>query len=88
MTVFLIVQGRSTSLNVALNKTGQIDHCNDAVSDVSSNLTPVIDAAQDEEDMDVPEIVEEIIEMLLSGLRDMVCPKGEILIEDFASLFH
>lgn len=32
-----------------------------------------------DEDMDVPEIVEEIIEILLSGLRDTVCLKGEIL---------
>ncbi|KAI9126819.1 hypothetical protein K1719_002415 [Acacia pycnantha] len=63
--------GRSTSLNVALNKTGQMDQGNYVVNDGSSNLTQVIDVAQDEEDMDVPEIVEEIIELLLSGLRDM-----------------
>ncbi|XP_010413522.1 PREDICTED: tubulin-folding cofactor D-like [Camelina sativa] len=31
---------------------------------------------QEDEDMDVPEILEEIIEMLLSGLRDTVCLKG------------
>lgn len=30
--------------------------------------------------MDIPEIVEEIIELLLSGLRDTVCLQGEILI--------
>lgn len=28
--------------------------------------------------MDVPDIVEEIIELLLSGLRDTVCLKGEL----------
>ena len=30
---------------------------------------------QDEEDMDVPDIVEEIIEMLLTGLKDTVCKR-------------
>lgn len=63
--------GRSTYLNVTLNETGQIEQYNHVVNDDPSNLTKVIDVAQDEEDMDVPEIVEEIIEMLLSGLRDM-----------------
>lgn len=29
-----------------------------------------------EEDMDVPETVEEIMELLLSGLRDTVCMNG------------
>jgi hypothetical protein len=33
-----------------------------------------------DEDMDVPDIVEEMIEMLLSGLRDTVCLKGENLL--------
>ena len=45
-----------------------------AVNDNSSNSNEVIDEAEDE-DMVVPENVEEIIEMLLSGLRDMVCLK-------------
>lgn len=34
----------------------------------------------EDEDMEVPEIIEEIIEMLLTGLKDTVCQKGEILI--------
>ena len=38
--------------------------------------------------MDVPENVEEIIEMLLSGLKDMVCLKGEILIVNFVFCHH
>ncbi|KAF7825369.1 Tubulin-folding cofactor D [Senna tora] len=62
--------GRSTHLNVSLNKSSQIDQPNYVVNDNSSNSTQITDVAQDE-DMDVPEIVEDIIEMLLSGLRDM-----------------
>nr|GMD59348.1 tubulin-folding cofactor D [Ipomoea batatas] len=34
----------------------------------------------EEEDMDVPEIVEEIIEVLLTGLRDTVCLRGLLLL--------
>lgn len=34
----------------------------------------------EDEDMDVPEIVEEIIELLLSGLRDTVCLDVEVLL--------
>jgi len=33
----------------------------------------------EEEDMDVPEMVEEIIELLLSGLRDSVRNHGKVL---------
>jgi hypothetical protein len=32
-----------------------------------------------EEDMDVPEIVEEIIDLLLTGLRDSVCSYPDIM---------
>lgn len=41
----------------------------------SSNST--LEECQQEEDMEIPEIVEEIIELLLSGLRDTVCLQGE-----------
>lgn len=33
----------------------------------------------EDEDMDIPEILEDIIEILLSGLRDTVCLKGRSL---------
>lgn len=33
-----------------------------------------------EEDMDVPEIVEEIIDLLLTGLRDSVCSYPDIML--------
>lgn len=79
------MQGRNTSLNVSLNKSRQIDQSRNDVDNDSFSSMQVTDVAQDE-DMDVPEIVEEIIEMLLSGLRDMVCLKGEILIENFVFL--
>jgi hypothetical protein len=32
------------------------------------------------EDMDVPEIVEEIIDLLLTGLRDSVCSWPDIML--------
>ena len=70
------MQGRTKSLNVSLNTPSTID----AVNVDSTSSEQVTDGVEDEE-MDVPEMVEEIIEMLLSGLKDMVCLKGEILIE-------
>lgn len=80
-----IMQGRTSKLNVSLNTSSKIDQSNLVVNDVSSNSNEITDGAEDE-DMDVPENVEEIIEMLLSGLRDMVCLKSEILIVSF--MFH
>lgn len=79
------MQGRTTKLNVALNTSSKFHHSNLAVNDNCTNSNEITDGAEDE-DMDVQENVEEIIEMLLSGLRDMVCLKGEILIVKF--VFH
>ncbi|XP_057422981.1 tubulin-folding cofactor D [Lotus japonicus] len=62
--------GRTTKLNVALNTSSKFHHSNLAVNDNCTNSNEITDGAEDE-DMDVPENVEEIIEMLLSGLRDM-----------------
>ena len=54
------------------------DQCSHGPDVDSSNSEESSDYTQDE-DMDVPDIVEEIIEMLLSGLKDTVCLKGENL---------
>ncbi|KAK7390830.1 hypothetical protein VNO78_18945 [Psophocarpus tetragonolobus] len=62
--------GRVAKLNVSLNTSNKIDQSNLSVNDNNSNSNEMLDREEDEE-MDVPEIVEEIIEMLLSGLRDM-----------------
>ena len=35
-------------------------------------------STEQDEDMDVPELVEEIIEVLLTGLKDTVCLNGDI----------
>lgn len=77
-----IMQGRVAKLNVSLNTSNKIDQSNLGVNSHDSNSNEMLDREEDE-DMDVPENVEEIIEMLLSGLRDMVCLKGEILIVNF-----
>ncbi|OIV90959.1 hypothetical protein TanjilG_16919 [Lupinus angustifolius] len=65
-----IFKGRTTKLNISLNTSSTTDQSNFPLNDVSSNSNESTDVAEDE-DMDVPENVEEIIEMLLSGLRDM-----------------
>ncbi|KAK7357845.1 hypothetical protein VNO80_17142 [Phaseolus coccineus] len=62
--------GRVAKLNVSLNTSNKIDQSNLGVNENDSNSNEMSDRGEDE-DMDVPENVEEIIEMLLSGLRDM-----------------
>lgn len=66
--------GESTSLP-ASKKTDQGSH----VQNVDSSSSEQSSNCTQDEDLDVPDIVEEIIEMLLSGLRDTVCLKGENL---------
>lgn len=72
------MQGRTAKLNISLNTSSKANQSDLGVNDNCSNSIELTNEAEDE-DMDVPENVEEIIEMLLSGLRDMVCLKGEIL---------
>lgn len=80
-----IMQGRTVKLNVSLNTSSKPNQSNLGVNDNYSNSIEITDDVEDE-DMDVPENVEEIIETLLSGLRDMVCLKGEIIIMNY--VFH
>jgi len=79
------LQGRTAKLNITLNTSSKENQSNLGVNNNYSNSIEITDEAEDE-DMDIPENVEEIIEMLLSGLRDMVCLKGESLIVNF--MFH
>lgn len=63
--------GRASSFgkNISLPASRKNDQCSHGPDVDSSNSEESSDYMQDE-DMDVPDIVEEIIEMLLSGLKD------------------
>ncbi|KAK7848916.1 tubulin-folding cofactor d [Quercus suber] len=63
--------GRASSFgkNISLPASKKNDQCSRGPDVDSSNLEESSDYMQDE-DMDVPDILEEIIEMLLSGLKD------------------
>lgn len=76
------MQGRVAKLNVSLSTSNRADQSNLGVNENDFNPNEMSDREEDE-DMDVPENVEEIIELLLSGLRDMVCLKGEIFCSKF-----
>ncbi|XP_024023111.1 tubulin-folding cofactor D isoform X2 [Morus notabilis] len=55
--------------NVSLHASKEIDKCNSCVNNDGCN-PDITSSSMEDEDMDVPEIVEEIIETLLAGLRD------------------
>lgn len=57
---------------ISENLPQRIDNPGYHVANVNANSDPNAGCPQ-EEDMEVPEIVEEIIGLLLSGLRDTVC---------------
>ncbi|CBI38891.3 unnamed protein product, partial [Vitis vinifera] len=61
--------GKTSSLgeNISVNASGKCNHGVDMDSPSQGENSSFL---QDEEDMDVPDIVEEIIEMLLTGLKD------------------
>ncbi|XP_077235475.1 ARM repeat superfamily protein [Tasmannia lanceolata] len=62
--------GRKISLgeNVPTNISVKNDSCNNGQD--GDTCTDIQRCSEEEDDMDVPEIIEEIIELLLSGLRD------------------
>lgn len=70
-------QTASLSENISMSSTHLLAPPDHAVFAVSQ---PESSDDQEDEDMDVPEILEQIIEMLLSGLRDTVRLVGEILL--------
>ncbi|GFP94995.1 tubulin-folding cofactor d [Phtheirospermum japonicum] len=63
--------GRYNTLgeNISLNVTGDCTQTNQPVDMNSCNVSQE-ESCLEEEDMDVPDIIEDIIELLLSGLRD------------------
>ncbi|KAJ0111906.1 hypothetical protein Patl1_00239 [Pistacia atlantica] len=54
--------------NISSNASSETDHCNHSV--VGNTKSEQYSNCPEDEDMDIPEILEEIIEILLSGLRD------------------
>lgn len=81
------MQGRTSTLGGNITANGiKKDQFNDAGNNDPSYFYQDPNC-QEEEDIDVPDLVEEIIELLLSGLRDTVCLKGELpLCTDLAVL--
>lgn len=77
--IFASLQGRVASLGQDLltEDAKRTDHCCQGADMKSSSLNQSMSSEEDE-DMDVPELVEDIIEVLLTGLKDTVCLKGEI----------
>lgn len=75
------MQSTSSSFgeNISAPASKKDDQGSHALNVDSPNSEQRSNSIQDE-DMDVPDVVEEIIEMLLSGLRDTVCLKGEDLL--------
>lgn len=63
----------SATMSIGTHKCSPINTL--APSDICQSSTSLED-----EDMEVPEIIEEIIEMLLTGLKDTVCQEAEISI--------
>lgn len=67
--IYLCLQGRNSLLGENLTSAApSTNHENESVKELESS----INVEAQEEEMDVPEAIEEIIEQLLSGLRDKV----------------
>jgi hypothetical protein len=80
MPIFLFscVQSVSSSLgaNLSSSNAGERDSSGPSVQ---VNIVQT-EAFFVEEDRDVPEIVEEVIDLLLTGLRDSVCSHPDIML--------
>ena len=75
------MQGKTSSLgqNISLSASRKTHQCNYVV-DIDNCISDKSSSCLQDEDLDVPEIVEEIIEMLLTGLKDTVCLNDEIIL--------
>lgn len=59
--------------NLSLNGAGEVNSCNiEQQYNLIYGTTSANSFQEEEEDMDIPETVEEIIDLLLTGLRDSV----------------
>ena len=67
---------------MSLSGSKETDKVSFSVNIGGCNSEESLSYAEDE-DMDVPGVVEEIIEMLLTGLRDTVCPLDRNLLKSF-----
>lgn len=76
-----MTQSRTSSLgdNISATMSVGTHNCSSINTVELSNVCQGSTSLEDE-DMEVPEIIEEIIEMLLTGLKDTVCTKAGILI--------
>lgn len=75
----IFTQGKNSSLgeSILMNVAGKNDSCIHGQDiNICTNLQ-ITDL--EEEDIDVSEIIEEIIELLLCGLRDTVCMDGKVI---------
>ncbi|KAL1546475.1 tubulin-folding cofactor D-like [Salvia divinorum] len=64
--------GRNKTLgeNISLNETRNFEQLNNPVDPNSCDTSQEMNCLEEEEDLDVPDVLEDIIELLLSGLRD------------------
>lgn len=71
-------QGRTTSIGVNVSANASLGADRSNTGEIDSRKPEYDLNCQEDEDMDIPEILEEIIEILLSGLRDTVCLEVDI----------
>lgn len=72
MPLCSFMQGKHSTLGGNLSKNASQTDPNSHVSN-SGSINSGPDYSLQDEEMDVPDIIEEIIELLLTGLKDTVC---------------